>query len=85
MRVSAVDDDVALLKVGLKLRDEVVDGVSSLDEQNNLAGSLELRAELLNRVGPDDRLAWGGEERVRGWVGKKQSATAPDPDDPTRS
>jgi hypothetical protein len=57
VRVSTVDDDVALLEVGLELADEVVDGLTSLDEENDLAGSLELGAELLNGVSADDRLA----------------------------
>ena len=57
VRVSAVNDDVALLEERLELGDEAVDGVSRLDEQDDLPGRLELRAELLDRVGADDGLA----------------------------
>ena len=57
VRVAAVDNDVALLEVRLELGDEVVDGRAGLDEEDDLAGALELLAELLDRVGADDRLA----------------------------
>lgn len=58
VRVAAVNDDVALLEVRLELLDEVVDGRAGLNEEDNLAGALELLAELLDRVGTDDGLAW---------------------------
>lgn len=57
MRVATVDDDISLLEVRLEERDKVVDGRSGLDEENDLAGSLELAAKLLDRVGADDGLA----------------------------
>lgn len=57
VRVATVDDDISLLEVRLEERDKVVDGRSGLDEENDLAGSLELAAKLLDRVGADDGLA----------------------------
>ena len=45
--VSAVDDDISLLHVLGKLRDGVVDGLSGLDEDDDLARLLELVAEVL--------------------------------------
>lgn len=58
VRVSSVDDNVTLLEVGLELLDEGVDGGTGLDEQDDLSGSLQVGAELLNGVGTDDVLAW---------------------------
>lgn len=46
MRVSTVDDDVALLKMWLELRDEGVNRRTSLDEENDLARMLEFGYEL---------------------------------------
>jgi hypothetical protein len=40
--VAAVDDNIALLKVGNELVDEVVDGRAGFDEENDFAGSLQL-------------------------------------------
>jgi hypothetical protein len=54
VRVSSVDDDVTLLEVGLELSDEVVDGLSSLDKEDDFTGSSELLAELLDRVGANN-------------------------------
>lgn len=48
--VTAVDDDVARLKVGLELLDEIVNSLASLHEENNLARALELGDELLDGV-----------------------------------
>lgn len=48
MRVTTVNDDVALFKVGDELRDELVNGIASLDEKDDFAGALELGNELLN-------------------------------------
>jgi hypothetical protein len=59
VRVSTIDDDVALFEERLELLDEAVDGVSGLDEEDDLAGRLELLAELLDRVRADNRLALG--------------------------
>jgi hypothetical protein len=59
MRVTTIDDNVALLKVGLELADEAVNGRTSLDKEDNLARALELRDELLNRVGALDLGTWG--------------------------
>jgi len=54
VRVTTVNDDVTLLEVRLKLGNEVVDGLSGLDEENDSSGSLEVLAELLNGLGADD-------------------------------
>jgi hypothetical protein len=50
VRIAAIDDDVALLEVRLKLVDEVVNSLASLDEKDDLAGFLELAAKLFNRM-----------------------------------
>jgi len=42
VRVSAVDNDVAFLDVRLDLGDEVVDGFTRFDEEDDSAGFLEL-------------------------------------------
>jgi hypothetical protein len=54
VRVTTVNDDVALLEVWLELSNKVVDGLTGLDEEDDSPGSLELRAELLNRVSADN-------------------------------
>lgn len=54
VRVSTVNDDVTLLEEWLELVDEVINGLTGLDEEDDSAGSLEALAELLNRVGADD-------------------------------
>jgi hypothetical protein len=58
VRVTTVDDDVSLLHVRLELGDKVVDGLTGLDEEDDLSGGLELLAELLDRVSTDDVGAW---------------------------
>ena len=52
--VTTVDDDVTGLKEGNELLDEVVDGRAGLDEEDDLAGSLELCDKLLEGVGALD-------------------------------
>lgn len=52
--VAAVDDDVALLEVGLDKLDEVVDSWAGLDEEDDLSGALEDLAELLDGVHADN-------------------------------
>jgi hypothetical protein len=63
VRVTAVNDDVPLLEVGLELGDEVVDGLSGLDEEDDTPWALEVLAELLDGVGADDvgacEIRWG--------------------------
>lgn len=54
VRVSTIDDDVTLLEVRLELADEVIDGLTGLDEKDDSSRSLELGAELLDRVGTDN-------------------------------
>jgi len=51
VRVTTIDNNVTCLKVWLELSNEVIDSRSSLDKKNNLAGKLQLGAELLHRVG----------------------------------
>lgn len=50
VRVSAVNDDVTGLKMRDELLDESVDCGTGLDEEDDLARTLELGAELLDRV-----------------------------------
>lgn len=52
--VTTVNDDVTLLEVRLELSNEVVDGLTSLDEEDDSPRPLELSAELLNGVGAND-------------------------------
>jgi len=59
VRVSTVNDDVALLEVRLELCDKVVDGLTGLDEEDDSTGGLEALAELLDGVGADDVGALG--------------------------
>ena len=54
VRVSTVNDDVALLEVGLELADEVVYGLTGLDEEDDSPWGLELGAQLLDGVGADN-------------------------------
>ena len=52
--VTTIDDDVSGLKVGDELLDELVNGRTGLDEEDDLAGALELGAKLLNGVRAND-------------------------------
>jgi len=54
VRVTTVNDDVALLKVGDELVDESVNGGTGLDEKDHLAGALELGDKLLDGLGAND-------------------------------
>jgi hypothetical protein len=54
VRVTTVNDDIALLEVRLELSDEVVDGLTGLDEKDDSPGSGELLTKLLDGVGTDD-------------------------------
>lgn len=54
VRVTTVNDDVALLEEWLELSNEVVDGLTGLDEEDDSPWCSELLAELLNGVGTDD-------------------------------
>ena len=58
MGVTTVDDDVATFKVRFQLGDEVIDGWTGLDEEDDLAGCLELGAELLYGVCALNICAW---------------------------
>lgn len=54
VRVTSIDDDVALLQERLELFDERVDSGAGLDEENDLPWGLELLGELLDGVGALD-------------------------------
>ena len=54
MRVTTINDDVALLEVGEESLDEVIDGLAGHDEEHDAAGRLELGAEVLDGLGSDD-------------------------------
>lgn len=58
MRVTTVDDDVTGFDVGKDGLDEVVDWLTSHDEQHDTTGLLQLGAELRDGVRTDNRLAW---------------------------
>jgi len=51
MGVTAIDDNITLLEIWLKLMDEVIYSRSGLDEKDDLAGPLELRDQLLDGMG----------------------------------
>lgn len=54
MRVSTINDDISLLEEWLELTDEVVNGLTGLDEENDSPGLGELAAELLDGVSTDN-------------------------------
>ena len=60
VRVTAVNDDVTLLEVRQELLNEGIDGRTSLDEKDDLARTLQLGAELLDRVSTLDVRACKG-------------------------
>lgn len=59
VRVTTVNDDVALFEEGQEALDPLVDRVAGLDEQHDTAGRLELADKLLDGVGANNRLALG--------------------------
>lgn len=54
VRVTTVDDNVALFEERFKLLDKAVYSGTGLDQQDDLSGSLELLAKLLDGVGTDN-------------------------------
>ena len=52
--IAAINDDVTGLEVRNELFNKGVDGRAGLDEEDDLAGALELLAELLNGPCADD-------------------------------
>ena len=50
VRIATIDNNISFLEVRNELIDEVIDCLAGLDEENDLAGPLELRDELLNGV-----------------------------------
>ncbi|KAI6770536.1 hypothetical protein HG530_005165 [Fusarium avenaceum] len=59
VRVTTVDDDVAGVKERQDLLNPVVDSLTSLDQEHDTTGRLELADELLDAVGADNGLALG--------------------------
>lgn len=59
MRISTVNDNITLFEVGFELSNEVVYGLTGLYEEDDLPGTLELLAQLLDGEGADDlRPCW---------------------------
>lgn len=54
VRVATVDDNVPFAEVGLELSDEAVNGITSLDEEDDLARGLKLGDKIRDRVSADD-------------------------------
>ena len=54
MRVATVNDDITLFEVRSQLIDEVIDGASCFNEEDDLARTLELRDKFFDGVGPLD-------------------------------
>ena len=50
VRVTTIDDDVTSLEERFELLDEIVNGATGLDKEDNFARTLKLRAKLLNGV-----------------------------------
>jgi len=50
MRVTTIDDNITLLKVRFELFDELVDGIASFDEEDDLTRLLEFSAEFFDGV-----------------------------------
>lgn len=57
--VTTIDDDISRLEMGNELLDELVNGRTGFDEEDDLAGTLELGYELLDRPGALDLGAYG--------------------------
>ena len=57
--VSAVDNDVARLKMRQQLRDHCIDRASGFDHQHDPARSLQVPAELLHRISGQDPFSFG--------------------------
>lgn len=54
--VTTINDDIALLEVGQERLNELVDGLSSHNQEHDTTGTLQLGAELLNGVSTDNVL-----------------------------
>lgn len=59
VRVTTINDDVALSKERQELLNPVIDSLAGLDEEHDAAGGLELANKLLDAVGADNGLALG--------------------------
>lgn len=51
VRITTIDDDIALRQMGFELVDEVINSRSCLDKKNYLAGFSELGDQFCNRMG----------------------------------
>lgn len=60
MRVTAVDDNVALFKTafGKESLNELIDSFSGLDEEHHAARGLQFGGELFDRVGAHDGFSY---------------------------
>ncbi len=54
MGVTTVDDDVTLLEVWLELTNEIINGLTGFDEEDDFSGFGQFGAELFDRVGAND-------------------------------
>lgn len=59
VRVTTIDDDVALVKERQKLLDPLVNRLTGLDQKHDTTGRLELADKLLDGLGTNDGLALG--------------------------
>jgi hypothetical protein len=58
VRVSTINDDIALFEVRGQLFDEVIDGGACFDEKDDLARTLELGGKFFNGMGTLDVSAY---------------------------
>lgn len=59
MRITAVNNDITLFKVGDELLDKGVNGITSLDKEDDFAWLLQLGNEFLNGVSTLNICTWG--------------------------
>ena len=65
MGVAAVDDDVALFKMGNELGDKVIYSLAGFDEEDDFAGPLEFCTELFDGEGADNFGSYNEMPQVR--------------------
>lgn len=61
VRVTTIDDNITLFEVGLEELNEVINGLASLDEKDDFAGTLQLGDKLFDRVSTLDVGAYSSE------------------------
>ena len=59
MRISTVNDDIALFEMGNELSNEIIDSLTSLDEEDDPSWLLEFGTQLLDGERADDVCAFG--------------------------